>query len=74
MKSQVKATRLFFCMAVCLIDQCGITSSYSLRTTGNLLHNHIAGSKLVTILAVGHTLVMENPAEFNTLVDQFLRE
>src|SRR5437016_4628192 len=31
------------------------------------------GSQLATIPEAGHTLVLEKPAEFNTLLDQFLR-
>lgn len=40
---------------------------------GRLIHEHVTGSRLVMMPGVGHTLVMERPAEFNTLVDQFLR-
>ena len=38
-----------------------------------LLHEQIAGSELVRIPDVAHTLVMEKPAGFNLLVEQFLR-
>jgi pimeloyl-ACP methyl ester carboxylesterase len=44
-----------------------------IHAIGHLIHYHVTGSKLVTIPTVGHTLVMEKPAEFNTLIDQFLR-
>jgi pimeloyl-ACP methyl ester carboxylesterase len=39
---------------------------------GKLLHEQVAGSELVMLPDVGHTLVMEKPAEFNALVDRFL--
>lgn len=41
-------------------------------TISTLLHEQIAGSKLVMIPDVAHTLVMEKPGELNTLVAQFL--
>ncbi len=44
-----------------------------IHTIGKLLHEHVVGSELVTIADVGHTLTMENPFEFDSLVDQFLR-
>ena len=44
-----------------------------IHTIGSWIHDHVSGSKLVTIPDVGHTLVMEKPAEFNMLVDNFLR-
>jgi pimeloyl-ACP methyl ester carboxylesterase len=43
-----------------------------IHAIGRLIHDHVAGSKLVVMPTVGHTLVMERPAEFNTLVEQFL--
>ena len=45
-----------------------------IHAIGELIHNHVTGSKLAMIPGAGHTLVMEKPAEFNTLVDQFLRK
>ena len=41
---------------------------------GKLLHEQVAGSELAMLRDVGHTLVMEQPAEFNALVDRFLSE
>ena len=43
-----------------------------IHAIGELIHNHVTGSKLAMIPGAGHTLVMEKPTEFNTLVDQFL--
>jgi len=40
---------------------------------GRLIHEGIVGSQLITIGGVGHTLVMEKPAEFNRVLDNFLR-
>jgi len=43
-----------------------------IHAIGQLIHNHVTVSELAMIPGAGHTLVMEKPAEFNTLVDQFL--
>jgi 3-oxoadipate enol-lactonase len=51
----------------------GEKDTSDIHAIGKLLHESIAGSELVIIPDVGHTLVMEKPSEFNTLVDQFLR-
>ena len=42
-------------------------------TIGKMLHEGVAGAELVTIPDVAHTLVMEKPDEFNTVVERFLR-
>lgn len=52
----------------------GDSDTSDIQAIGNLLHQQVAGSELVTILGVGHTLVMEKPVEFNMLAAQFLRE
>lgn len=44
-----------------------------IHAIGQLIHDGIAGSQLVKICDVGHTLVMEDPKEFNRVVDDFLR-
>lgn len=51
----------------------GMQDTSDLHAIGKLLHEQVAGSELVTIPDVAHTLAMEKPAEFNTLVDHFLR-
>jgi pimeloyl-ACP methyl ester carboxylesterase len=43
-----------------------------IHTNGKLLHQQVVGTELVILSDVGHTLVMEKPSEFNTLVDHFL--
>jgi pimeloyl-ACP methyl ester carboxylesterase len=40
---------------------------------GRLIHEGIVGSRLITIGGVGHTVVMEKPAEFNRILEDFLR-
>jgi pimeloyl-ACP methyl ester carboxylesterase len=40
---------------------------------GKLLHEQVSGSELVLLPDVGHILVMERPAQFNALLDRFLR-
>lgn len=44
-----------------------------IHTIGRLIHDGIARSQLVTLRDVGHTLVMEQPNEFNRLVEDFLQ-
>jgi 3-oxoadipate enol-lactonase len=51
----------------------GEKDTSDIHTIGQLLHEQVAGSQLVMLPDVGHTLVMEKPLEFNTLVDHFLR-
>jgi len=40
---------------------------------GKLLYEQVAGAEMVVMANVAHTLVMEKPGEFNTLVAHFLR-
>ena len=51
----------------------GEKDTSDIHAIGKLLHEQVAGSELVMIPDVGHTLVMEKPSEFNTLVDSFLQ-
>ena len=51
----------------------GDKDTSDIHAIGDLLHTQIATSQLTIIPDTGHTLVLEKPAEFNTLVDQFLR-
>ncbi len=44
-----------------------------IHTIGKLLHSQVTGAELVILPDVGHTLVMEKSAEFNMLVERFLR-
>ena len=52
----------------------GDRDTSDIQVIGKLLHEQVAGSELVLIPGVGHTLVLENPAEFNVLAAQFLRK
>jgi len=52
----------------------GNRDTSDIQAIGNLLHRQVAGSELVMIPGVCHTLVMEKPVEFNMLAAQFLRE
>ena len=40
---------------------------------GRLIHRGVAGSQLVTLTDVGHSLPMERPMEFSRIVDGFLQ-
>ncbi len=51
----------------------GDQDASDIQAIGQLLHAQVAGSTLVTVPAVGHTLVMEKPDDFNHLVEAFLR-
>ena len=51
----------------------GEKDTSDIHAIGKLLHEQVAASELVMIPDVGHTLVMEKPSEFNTLVDHFLQ-
>ncbi|GCE23976.1 alpha/beta fold hydrolase [Dictyobacter kobayashii] len=42
-------------------------------TIGQRIQKQVAGTQLVLVPQVGHTLVMEKPADFNQLLEQFLR-
>ena len=44
-----------------------------IHAIATLIHHGVKRAKLLRISEVGHTLVMEKPAEFNALVDDFLR-
>jgi pimeloyl-ACP methyl ester carboxylesterase len=44
-----------------------------IHAIGQLIHEGIAGSRLVTIPDAGHIVVMEKPKEFNRLVEGFVR-
>ena len=44
-----------------------------IKAIGHLIHEGIAGSQLVTIPDVGHTIPMEKPDEFNRAVEKFLQ-
>ncbi len=50
----------------------GEKDTSDIHAIGKLLHEQVAGSELVMIPDVGHTLVMEKPTEFNMLVAHFL--
>ena len=52
----------------------GDRDTSDIHAIGKLLHEQVAGSELVLIQGVGHTLVMEKPGEFNVLAAQFLRK
>jgi 3-oxoadipate enol-lactonase len=51
----------------------GDRDTSDIQVIGHLLHQQVAGSELVLIPGVGHTLVMEKPAAFNVLAAQCLR-
>ena len=51
----------------------GDKDTSDIHEIGKLLHEQVTRSELVMLPDVGHTLVMEQPAEFNALVDRFLR-
>jgi pimeloyl-ACP methyl ester carboxylesterase len=50
----------------------GDRDTSDIQAIGKQLHQQVAGSELVTMPGVGHTLVMEKPVEFNVLAAQFL--
>ena len=50
----------------------GEKDTSDIHAIGKLLHEQVPGSELVMIPDVGHTLVMEKPSEFKTLVEHFL--
>jgi pimeloyl-ACP methyl ester carboxylesterase len=52
----------------------GDNDTSDIKAIGKLLHEQVAGSELVLIPRVGHTLVMEKPAAFNELAAQFMRK
>jgi pimeloyl-ACP methyl ester carboxylesterase len=45
-----------------------------IHAIGELIHKGVQGSRLERIRDVGHTLVMEKPAEFNRIAEDFLRD
>jgi 3-oxoadipate enol-lactonase len=51
----------------------GDQDALDIHAIGKLIHNRVRDSILVMIPEGGHTLVMEKPAEFNTVVDEFLQ-
>ena len=51
----------------------GNKDTSDIHAIGRLLQQQIVETELVMIPDVGHTLVMDKPSEFNTLVDHFLR-
>jgi pimeloyl-ACP methyl ester carboxylesterase len=51
----------------------GDKDTSDIHAIGQLLRDQVAGAEVVMIPDVGHTLVMEKPAEFNQVLDQFLR-
>jgi len=44
-----------------------------IHAIGQLIHEGIAGSRLVTVPDAGHIVVMEKPKEFNRVVEGFVR-
>jgi pimeloyl-ACP methyl ester carboxylesterase len=44
-----------------------------IHAIGRLIHEGVGGSRLAWIRDAGHTLPMEKPNEFNTIVEDFLR-
>jgi pimeloyl-ACP methyl ester carboxylesterase len=44
-----------------------------IQAIGQLIHDGVAGARLVRIPDVGHVLPMENPGEFNSVVREFLQ-
>lgn len=51
----------------------GEKDTFEIHALGKMLQEQIVGTESVIIPDVGHTLVMEKPAQFNALVDHFLR-
>jgi pimeloyl-ACP methyl ester carboxylesterase len=51
----------------------GDKDTADIQAIGRLLQEQVSGAKLTVIPDVGHTLVMEKPAVFNALLEQFLR-
>jgi pimeloyl-ACP methyl ester carboxylesterase len=52
----------------------GDKDALDIHAIGELIHEGVPGSRLERICDVGHTLVMEKPAEFNRIVEDFLRD
>ena len=52
----------------------GDKDTSDIHAIGELIHQGIQGSRLERIRDVGHTLVMEQPSEFNRIVESFLRD
>jgi pimeloyl-ACP methyl ester carboxylesterase len=44
-----------------------------IHAIGQVIHDGVAGSELVTMRGVGHALPMEEPLEFNRIVENFLQ-
>lgn len=51
----------------------GDKDASDIHTIGQFIHGHVAGSKLVMLPDVGHTLVMEKPVDFNRVIENFLQ-
>jgi len=51
----------------------GEKDTSDIHAIGRFIHEQVAGSKLVTFPEVGHTLVMEKPADFNRVLEDFLQ-
>ena len=52
----------------------GDKDTSDIHAIGELIHQGVQGSRVERIRDVGHTLVMEKPAEFNRIVEIFLRD